>query len=165
MERLRVLYDLVENRAGLIQRDWRLWRDGENDIITVGEFLKRTEQGSIGSQGFEQNVEPKPGGFGSHTRVLFQVLSCYMICSFLWRAFATAHEYPMRFEQVLTISMDLVGLFALIGLRIQIFKPGEPEWMTGNALFWIALFAGLGRLLIRLNGDASWWTGHLYYHI
>jgi hypothetical protein len=152
-------------RAGLIQRDWKLWRDGESDINTVDEFLKRTEQPSTGSQSFEQDIEAKPEGRGSHARVVFQILSIYMICSFLWRAFATAHEYPMRFEQVFTISMDLVGVFALIGLRIQIFKSDGSEWLTGNILFWIALFAGVGRLLTRLNGDASWWTGHLFYNI
>ena len=152
-------------RAGLIQRDWKLWRDGESDVTTVDEFLNRMEQPSIGSQSIEQNIEAKPEDRGSHARMMFLILSIYMICSFLWRAFATAHEYPMRFEQVFTISMDLVAVFALIGLRIQISKSGESEWLTGEILFWIALLAGVGRLLIRLNGDASWWTGHLFYNI
>jgi hypothetical protein len=35
----------------------------------------------------------------------------------------------------------------------------------GEVLFWIALMAGLGLFAIRLNGNASWWTGHLRYDI
>jgi hypothetical protein len=154
--------------AGVIQREWRLWRDGESDVITVGEFLDRNEKGWIGPQGLDPSIETKPVATGNRERVMLQLLSIYIICSFLYRVLVTAHEYPMRPSQVLTIALDLVGVIALIGLKVQIFKDmpsGQPEWMTGRVLFWIALFAGVGRLLIRLNGDASWWTGHLFYEI
>jgi hypothetical protein len=155
--------------AGLIKRDWKIWRDGESDIITVAEFLDRTEQRSTDSQGIDQGVDANPRSIGGGSgRVTFVLLSTYIICSFLWRALSTAHEYPMRFEQVFTIMWDLLGVIVLIALKIHMLKktpPNQPEWITGEILFWIALFAAVGRLLIRLNSDASWWTGHLFYEI
>jgi hypothetical protein len=32
-------------------------------------------------------------------------------------------------------------------------------------LFWVALICGIGLFAIRLNSDASWWTGHLRYYL
>ena len=43
----------------------------------------------------------------------------------------------------------------LIGIRAQLPKP----------LFWLALVAGVGLFAIRLNSNASWWTGHLVYFL
>lgn len=82
-------------------------------------------------------------------------LSCYLIATFLWRAFTPAHEYPMRAEQMLEIGLDVLCVVGLIGLRKQV-----PQ-----ALFWIALLAGVSLFLIRLHGDASWWTGHWTYYL
>jgi hypothetical protein len=58
--------DELETRigAGLIHRDWRLWRDGENDVTTVGEYLKRTEQPSTGSQSVEPALSANLEGIG-----------------------------------------------------------------------------------------------------
>jgi hypothetical protein len=53
----------------------------------------------------------------------------------------------------LEIAVDILVMVGLIGIRAKVPKP----------LFWIALVAGVGRFLIRLNSDASWWTGHLVY--
>ncbi len=75
--------------------------------------------------------------------------------SFLWRTLTTAHEYPSRAVQMLEMGVDALCLVGLIGLK----KLGPP------ALFWVALIAGLGLFAIRLNGDASWWTGHLSYSL
>jgi hypothetical protein len=99
---------------------------------------------------------------------MFQTISLYLIAVFLWRAFTTANEYPSRTLQVMTMALDLIGVIALIGLKVQIAKKmpsDEPKWMAGEVLFWFALIAGLGLFAIRLNGDASWWTGHLTYDI
>jgi hypothetical protein len=78
-----------------------------------------------------------------------------LIASFLWRTLTAAHEYPMRSEQVMTMLIDLGLIAGLYGMRQRL-----PA-----ALFWIALVCGIGLFLIRLNGDASWWTGHLAYSL
>ena len=80
-------------------------------------------------------------------------LACYLIAMLLWRAFTVAHEYPMRTEQVVTMAIDGLAIAALIGLRASL-----PKWLFG-----IALLCGLALFAIRLNGDASWWTGHIMY--
>jgi hypothetical protein len=77
----------------------------------------------------------------------------YLIGSFLWRALTPAHEYPGRSATYLEIALDVLVIAGLIAIRAQVPKP----------LFWVALIAGVGMLVIRLNGDASWWTGHLVY--
>jgi hypothetical protein len=78
-----------------------------------------------------------------------------LIGSFCYRAFTAAHEYPMRTEQVMTIAFDFLLVVGLIAMRARLAKP----------LFWIALFAGLGLFAIRMNSDASWWTGHIAYSL
>jgi hypothetical protein len=94
-------------------------------------------------------------GLSTRNRTLSFVLSCYLIATFLWRAFTPAHEYPMRSVQVMEIALDLLAVVGLIGLKANVPKP----------LFWVALIAGLALFAIRLNGDASWWTGHLMYSL
>ena len=66
----------------------------------------------------------------------------------------------------MTIGLDLLCLIGLIGTGIHFFKNSLPgEAMAWKVLFWIALVAGVGLFAIRLNGDASWWTGHLRYNL
>ena len=48
---------------------------------------------------------------------MFQLLSIFMIGNFLWRTFKPGYEWPMRFEQVVTIAFDLLCLGSLIGLQ------------------------------------------------
>ena len=81
------------------------------------------------------------------------VLVGYLIGSFLWRVLTPAHEYPGRFSTYLEIAVDVLVIAGLIGIRAKIPIP----------LFWVALIAGLAMFAIRLNSDASWWTGHLVY--
>jgi|HubBroStandDraft_4_1064222.scaffolds.fasta_scaffold190387_2 hypothetical protein len=88
---------------------------------------------------------------------IFLLLSIYLIASFLWRAFTPAHEYPRPTERFLTMGIDLLCVIGLVGLRKQVAK--------GDVVFWIALAAGIGLFAIRLNGDASWATGHLVYFL
>jgi hypothetical protein len=83
------------------------------------------------------------------------VVAILLIASFLWRALTAAHEYPMRAEQVMTMLIDLGLIAGLYGMRQRLPK----------ALFWCALASGVGLFLIRLNSDASWWTGHLAYSL
>ena len=112
-----------------------------------------------------QSASANPPAGPTRKRTVFQLLSIFMIGNFLWRAFKPGYEWPMRFEQVITIAFDLLCLGSLIGLKIQISRPmrsSQSTWTKGNVLFWIALVAGLGVLAIRLHGDASWWTGHFF---
>ena len=83
------------------------------------------------------------------------VTASLLIASFLWRTLTAAHEYPVRSEQVMTMLIDLGLIAGLYGMRQRL-----PA-----ALFWIALASGVGLFLIRLNSDASWWTGHLAFSI
>jgi hypothetical protein len=90
--------------------------------------------------------------------IIFLAVSCLIIANFLYRLFVPSHEYPMRTEQLLDIGLDIVLLAGLFGLKRQ-----APKLQV---LFWVALAAAIGSLLIRvLGGDASWWTGHLVYYI
>ncbi len=81
------------------------------------------------------------------------VFVVYLIGSFLWRVLTPAHEYPGRFSTYLDIAVDILTMAGLIAIRAQVPKP----------LFWVALIAGVGLFAIRLNSEASWWTGHLVY--
>jgi len=83
------------------------------------------------------------------------VLACYLIASFLWNIAIEAHEYALRTEQVLTMSLNLLGVIGLFGVRAAIPK----------GLFWCALIAGIGLFAIRLTSDSAWWTGHLFFSI
>jgi hypothetical protein len=53
------------------------------------------------------------------------------------------------------MALDALVIAGLIGIGANIPKP----------LFWVALIAGVAMFVIRLNSDASWWTGHLVYTI
>jgi hypothetical protein len=113
-----------------------------------------TERWRDGAQG---DTKPKRG--------MFCALSIYLVASFIWRAVTTAHEFPSTNLRNLTIGLDLFCVIGLIFGGIQIFRDHESDWFGGKVLFWIALIAGLGLFLIRLNGTASWWTGHLNYEL
>lgn len=88
-------------------------------------------------------------------RIIGYVLSLTLIATFLWRTLTTAHEYPSRSAQVLEMSLDVLCVVGMFGIKSRIPAP----------LFWVGLAAGIGVLAIRLNGDASWWTGHLTYSL
>jgi hypothetical protein len=96
---------------------------------------------------------------------IFTVLSLYLIASFLWRALTAGNEYPSAVVRNMTIGLDLLCVIGLIGMEIQILKNDLSGQSTaGKVLFWIALLAGFGLFAIRLNGNASWWTGHLTHN-
>lgn len=83
------------------------------------------------------------------------VPAAYLILTFLWRVATPAHEYPGRFSTYLEMTIDALVIAGVIAIRARVPKP----------LFWLAIAAGIGLFAIRLNGDASWWTGNLFYSL
>jgi hypothetical protein len=93
----------------------------------------------------------------NRSELTVMLVAALLIGSFLWRTLVPASEYPERSIQVLTMGFDLALIGGLIGMKSR-----APKL---KVLFWIALAAGIGLFMIRLNGDASWWTGHLMYRM
>lgn len=93
------------------------------------------------------------GKAGSNPTIGF-VLALYLIGHFLWNMLVPAHEYPLRTEQVMTMTFDFLMLVGLLAFRRVISAP----------LFWGALIAGIGLFALRLSAD-GWWTGHLVYSL
>ena len=83
------------------------------------------------------------------------VIAFVLIGFFVLRVMTPAHEYPGRFSTYLDMAVDALVIVGLISIRASLPK----------ALFWMALAAGIGLFAIRLNSDASWWTGHLVYFL
>jgi hypothetical protein len=96
----------------------------------------------------------QPTQTSSRHAVISILLPALLIGSFLWKVLTPAHEFPMRSEQVMTMSLDALMVIGLFGL-----KRAMPQ-----LLFWIALAAGIGLFALRLSAD-GWWTGHLVYLI
>lgn len=86
--------------------------------------------------------------------MIAMLLPWVLIGHFLWNFLTPAHEFPLRTEQVLTVTFDCFMLVGLIALKDAMPKP----------LFWVALLAGIGLLALRLSSD-GWWTGHLVYSL
>ena len=101
------------------------------------------------------NEQASAAPTASKGRIVAFAACCYLLAQFLYRAFTVAHEYPIRTEQALEISLDALMLVAVITIRKQV-----PAW-----LFWLALVAGLCLFGFRLTSDSAWWTGHLMYSI
>lgn len=90
----------------------------------------------------------------SRHAVVAILLPWLLIGHFLWNLLTPAHEFPLRTEQVLTMTFDFLMLVGLFGLKHSMPQP----------LFWIALVAGVGLFALRLSDD-GWWTGHLTYSL
>ncbi len=82
------------------------------------------------------------------------ILPCVLIAHFAWNLLIPAREFPLRTEQVLTMTFDLLMVVGLFGYRRAMPTP----------LFWFALVAGIGLFALRLS-DHGWWTGHLTYSL
>jgi hypothetical protein len=78
------------------------------------------------------------------------LLPWMLIGHFLWNLLTPAHEFPLRTEQVMTMTFDALMLAGLIGLSAAMPK----------LLFRCALVAGIGLFALRLSPN-GWWTGHL----
>jgi len=92
-------------------------------------------------------------------------LAFYLVLIFLWRLLSTANEYDSVGMVWLSIGFDVLCLVGLVAARIQVTQAvdSQPLPPSGHVMFFLAFVAGIGLLALRLNGDASWWTGHLNY--
>ena len=54
--------------------------------------------------------------------IIAVVLPWLLIGQFLWNLLTPAHEYPMRTEQVMTMTFDFLMVASLFGLRASIPK-------------------------------------------
>jgi hypothetical protein len=96
----------------------------------------------------------------SRQQVVYRIAALYAIASFLWKVLTPAHEFDSQAVVTLGIVFDIGILVGLIATRISAEEPSVP-----GPLIWAGIVATCGSLLLRLNGDAGWWTGHLTYSL
>jgi hypothetical protein len=96
----------------------------------------------------------------SRQQTVYWIAALYAIASFLWKVLTPAHEFDSQAVVILGIVFDIGILIGLIATRISAEKPSVP-----GPLIWAGIVATCGSLLLRLNGDAGWWTGHLTYSL
>ena len=97
---------------------------------------------------YVQSSSANPPAGPTPKRTVFQLLSIFMIGNFLWRTFKPGYEWPMRFEQVITIAFDLLCLGSLIGLKIQISRAmpsSQSAWTERERAVLDSAGGGFGR--------------------
>lgn len=93
----------------------------------------------------------------------FRVMAALLIVPFVWRLCVPGGEFASRGVVWLDILINLGLLFGLYGARRTLLRavPADERWKVGTPLYWAAVIAGIGALLIRVSGSHGWWTGHL----
>lgn len=93
----------------------------------------------------------------------FRVLAALLILPFVWRLCIPGGEYASRGVVWLDMAINLGLLVGLYGARktLAAAAPADERWKVGTRLYWAAMIAGVGMLLIRISGSHGWWTGHL----
>jgi hypothetical protein len=153
---------ITEVEQGRLQGVWKIRREDDSTEYTVDELIREpgrkgeavgSKLHSAGNAGTTWQTEaPAP------RRTLFFALSIILIVTFLWRAFTAAHEYDSREFVYFSIGLDVLCIVALIASKMQISRATPPDgepWVAGNLLFFIALMAGLGLLVIRFDGSTA----------
>jgi hypothetical protein len=79
------------------------------------------------------------------------------IGTFGYRVLVPAYEMPLRMAQVSSMLFDAFMVAGLVALGLS----GRSR----SPLFWMALAAGIGLMLIRFTSNEAWWTGHLFYRL
>jgi hypothetical protein len=162
-----------EVEHGRIRGDWRIRRENDSQDYTVSELCRMEHELRTGPPAANADSHPDAmsdsGPQTPRPRLkLFYFLSVCLIADFLWCTLTAAHEYDSRELVYFSIGLDILMVVGLVGTQMQIFRTLPEErrpWVGGTVLFFLALIAGLGLLAIRMNGDASWWTGHLRYEL
>ena len=166
---------ISEVEHGRLKGDWKIRLEDDSTDYTVDELcLKESRRKGesapaapkldSGNNAASNSRAPAP----APRRTMFYLLSILLIVTFLWRVLTAAHEFDSREMVYFSMGLDVLCVVALIASKKQISRaipPEEEPWVAGNMLFFAALIAGLGLLAIRMNGDASWWTGHIRYEL
>lgn len=98
------------------------------------------------------------------TWAVFVLAAGYLVFLFLWRILLPAGAWPSPPMHYLSMGLDVVLIAVVFVLRLRLSEQlGEnPSRATfATVLFWCALGAGAGSLLIRFTSESAWWTGHL----
>ncbi|HHZ08958.1 MAG TPA: hypothetical protein GX405_09300 [Rhizobiales bacterium] len=98
------------------------------------------------------------------TWAVFVLAAGYLVFLFLWRILLPAAEWPRPPMHYLAMGLDVLLVAVVFVLRFRMSgqlaeNPARATFAT--VLFWCALGAGIGSLLIRFTGEAAWRTGHL----
>ena len=162
-----------ELAARRLQPHWKIRSEWESQVYSVEELCELQSAATAKRKAAQAKASlERTGVTGARPqsavpRRLFYFVAFYLIATFLWRTLTVARELAHRAEGVyLAIGLDVLCVVGLIGLRMKVCAPASvnrPGWAARNFLFAVALTAGLGLLAIRLNGNHSWWSGHLRF--
>jgi hypothetical protein len=162
-----------EVEQGRIRGDWNIRRDNDSRDYTVSELCRMEHELRAARPAPDADSYPdaandsSPQSSGPRFK-LFYFISVCLIADFLWCTLTAAHEYDSRELVYFSIGLDILMVVGLVATQMQIFRTLPEErrpWIGGTVVFFLALIAGLGLLAIRMNGDSSWWTGHLRYEL
>ncbi len=98
------------------------------------------------------------------TWAIYVLAACYLVFLFFWRILLPGGERPLPPMHHVSMALDLalVAVVFVLRFRLSGYLGENPSRGTfATILFWCALGAGIGSLLIRFTSDAAWWTGHL----
>ena len=159
-----------ELASGRIQGGWKIRRENNSTDYTVDQLCAEEAGVTSNVSGTSSHVAASPAGDVAAQKrtpryaVLF-CLAAYLVVILLWRLFATANEYDSPEMVWFSIGLDVLCLVGLVAARAQIKRalPGHALPGALQAVFVVALLAGVGLLAIRFTSDASWWTGHVHY--
>ncbi len=87
----------------------------------------------------------------------FYFITLATIGTFAYRVLVPASEMPLRMAQVSSMTFDAFMLAGLVAFGLG----GRSR----HPLFWVALAAGIGLVLIRFTSNEAWWSGHLLYRL
>jgi hypothetical protein len=158
-----------EVEAGRIQGSSKIRRENDANDYTVDQLCQ--EESGVPAQvpGASSRAPGLAGEFTSETGepryAMFFCLAFYLVLIFMWRLFATAHEYDSPGMVFFSIGLDILCLVGLVAARIQIKRAIYGRSLSGGVqvMFFLAFLAGIGLLAIRFYSNASWWSGHLHY--
>jgi hypothetical protein len=107
------------------------------------------------------------GSQASKTLRLFYCLSIYVIPTFLWRFLVPAYEESEPDSLIyFEILLEFVSVGGLVVLFTQLrSQEADAAQAPPAALFWIALVAAIGILIMRFSSTDGWYTGHRVYQI
>jgi hypothetical protein len=87
----------------------------------------------------------------------FYFITLATIATFAYRVLVPANEFPLKMAQVSSMMFDAFMVAGLVAFGL--------DGRSRQLLFWVAIAAGIGLILIRFTSNEAWWTGHLFYRL